>query len=94
MENRKYKIMETFEAEKVVEKALVSGRINMFVMLSYAERRKFNLSNTINQFHLIKEGASRELNYLWYSHGEELIFTLLQQSAFARQMPRRVPSSK
>jgi len=57
MENIKYKIMESSEAEKVVEKALVSGRLNISVMLSYAERRKFNLPKSINQVHLNTKGG-------------------------------------
>ena len=57
MENRNYKVMESSEAEKVVEKVLVSGRLNISVMLSYAERRKFNLPKPINYLHINTKGG-------------------------------------
>ena len=47
--------MDTLEAENTVKKALISGRINMSAMLSYSKRRKYNLSNKINQVQLNKK---------------------------------------
>ncbi len=55
IENEKLKIMDTLEAENTVKKALISGRINMSAMLSYSKRRKYNLSDKINQVQLNKK---------------------------------------
>ena len=58
MENRDFKIMEETEAEKVTEKARISGRINMSAMFSYSKRRKFRMPNAINQVQLNKKGGN------------------------------------
>jgi hypothetical protein len=53
IENRKMKIMEEFEAKKVVKYAVNSGRINVASMISYAKRRKLRLFEEIDQLQFI-----------------------------------------
>jgi len=57
MENRNFNIMDEQEAENVVINALNSGRINMASLISYTNRRKFNISKIINQVQLDDMGG-------------------------------------
>lgn len=49
IENIKFKIMDNSEAENVVKNVIHSGRIDMSKLYSYAKRREFIISKTINQ---------------------------------------------
>ncbi|MEA3391830.1 MAG: DUF6577 family protein [Candidatus Marinimicrobia bacterium] len=58
MENRHYKIMDASEAESVVINAVISAKINISSLFSYAKERKFQVFIPTNYLRLNNKGGN------------------------------------